>query len=132
MNKIIFFILLVLIIVPSFSYAINQKIESANIEITVEEAKNLLTKKQYIFIDVREESEYKEGHIPEIKLISLSKIQSKLPEFDKQAKYITVCARGGRSLKAAKLMKDNGFDVLSMKGGMNAWKAMNYPVKSEP
>jgi rhodanese-related sulfurtransferase len=41
---------------------------------------------------------------------------------DKSGKYITVCLSGKRSAVAAFLLKQRGYDVVTMKDGMSSWE----------
>ncbi len=140
MKRTIFSILLILTIpFSAFSETkksgnvISQDIKSSqeNLEISVNTAKTALSKKTHVFIDVREDWEYKEGHIPGIKLISLGNIEKEAQKLDKKVKYITVCAAGRRSKKAAEQMKKIGLNVVSMQGGMMKWQEKNYPVETK-
>lgn len=42
-------------------------------------------------------------------------------ELDKNIPVVTVCAAGKTSMKAAELLKNKGYDVYSLEGGMKAW-----------
>jgi glyoxylase-like metal-dependent hydrolase (beta-lactamase superfamily II)/rhodanese-related sulfurtransferase len=42
-------------------------------------------------------------------------------ELDLNKPVVTVCAAGKTSLKAAELLRDKGYDVYSLEGGMKAW-----------
>ena len=45
------------------------------------------------------------------------------------ARIVVLCASGGRSLLAAKTLREMGYrDVRSMTGGINAWKAAGLPI----
>lgn len=83
----------------------------------------------FIFIDVREPFEWEEGTIPNVKKISLANLENHLSELDKEDNYILVCRSGGRSGKAATMMKHAGFEnVYNMVGGMNDWNSKNLVV----
>ena len=118
-----------------YAYADNKSKSELNqtnsIEISTQDAKKALIKKDHIFIDVREKWEYDNGHIKGIKLIPLSKIPTESLKLDKKAKYIAVCGVGVRSKKAAEKMKKLGLNVVSMAGGMNEWQEKGYPVKKD-
>ncbi len=42
-------------------------------------------------------------------------------ELDKNKPVVTVCTAGNTSMKAAELLKDRGYQVYSLNGGMKAW-----------
>ena len=77
-------------------------------------------------IDVRENTEWEEGHIAGATHISKSyleqQIEAALP--DRDAPVILYCAGGVRSLFAAQTLLGMGYtDVASMRGGFQAWKS---------
>lgn len=81
------------------------------------------TKQRPFVMDVREPREYKRGHIPEAQLFPLSKLFSKAPRAPRNRTIVIVDYTGRRSLRAAKLLLDNGFEkVVILKGGMMAWE----------
>ena len=75
-----------------------------------------------VVIDVREDEEVAQGMIEGAKHIPLQNIPSAKDELDKQQHYAFVCRSGGRSMKAALYMKDQGFNVSNMTGGMLNWE----------
>lgn len=72
-------------------------------------------------IDVREPAEWQSGHVPGAENIPLEDLRSdpsKLPT----GPVLYVCARGMRSMTAAKLAEGAGrTDVMSLEGGTSAW-----------
>lgn len=78
---------------------------------------------QALIIDVREGSEYRLGHIPRAKHISLSQLTQRLKEVPKEKTVVVVCRSGNRSSRAAALLEEAGFrNVFNMAGGMDHWK----------
>ena len=59
--------------------------------------------KNYLVIDVRQASEYEEGHIPGAKLMPLSEVETRLFTLPSERDLIFYCANGGRSQWAASL-----------------------------
>lgn len=79
-----------------------------------------------VIVDVRESAEYREGHIPRAKHISLSQLVYRLKEVPKDKTVVVVCRSGNRSSKAAELLGEAGFrNVYNLSGGMDKW---NGPV----
>jgi sulfur-carrier protein adenylyltransferase/sulfurtransferase len=73
-------------------------------------------------IDVREPHEYRICRIPQARLIPLGELPKRLHEIDRSRPIVVHCKTGGRSAKAADLLRRNGFtDVLNMTGGILAW-----------
>lgn len=75
-------------------------------------------------IDCREPSEAEIVKIEGAYLLPLSQIASRLEELQQfRGKHIVVhCHHGGRSLRLAHWLRENGFpDAQSMAGGVDAW-----------
>ncbi len=81
-------------------------------------------------IDVREQHEYDAGHIPEITLIPMSEIESRLDEIPTDKEVIVTCRSGNRSGQVTKFLQQNGFDnIHNMEGGILAWEKAGYAVE---
>jgi rhodanese-related sulfurtransferase len=101
-------------------------------EVTVSEAKDLLDKGGYLFLDCREPKEYKMGHIPGAVNIPRGllefKISNKVP--DKSTQIVMYCKKGGRGCLAACTLCRMGYqNVVNMDGGWLAWEKAGYPVE---
>ena len=93
--------------------------------ISPKEASAMYTEKKAVIVDVREDSEWNEQHIPGAIHIPLGQLSERLPELTqyKDTTVITQCKRGGRSAKALDVLKSAGFSkVYSMDGGIMAWE----------
>ena len=83
-------------------------------------------------VDVREPSEWEEGHIPGATNIPRGLLEyqaaDNLP--DKDARIIVHCAVGGRGALAANSLKEMGYEnVVNMDGGMTQWRESGYEVE---
>lgn len=81
-------------------------------------------------IDVRERSEWDEGHIDGASHISRSYLEQQIEGAapDHAAPVVLYCAGGTRSLFAAQTLQAMGYtDVSSMSGGFQGWKAAGRP-----
>ena len=80
-------------------------------------------KEQYLVIDVREKSEYDEGHVRYAINISVSDIEKKLHYIDdlKDKNIITICRSGKRSRAAAEILRKNGFKKLFNADGVGTY-----------
>ena len=77
-------------------------------------------------VDVREASEWDQGHVPGAAHVSKSYIEQDIEAAapDRDAPVVLYCAGGIRSLFAAQTLAGMGYaDVRSMKGGFQAWKS---------
>jgi rhodanese-related sulfurtransferase len=101
-------------------------------ETDVQNAAPLVEAKQLFVLDVREPSEYATGRIAGAVLIPLGQLQKRLDELaaQKDAPLLAVCASGGRSAEAVRILTKNGFSqAMTLKGGMNAWRKANLPME---
>ena len=86
-------------------------------------------------VDVREASEWEQGHVPGASHVSKSYIEGQIEAVapDRDQPVILYCAGGVRSLFAAQTLQQMGYtDVRSMAGGFQGWKgaglAFDTPV----
>lgn len=85
--------------------------------------------KDFIVLDVRENSEFVSGHIAGAKHIPLGQLTSKMDRLPKDKEVICVCRSGARSGRAARQLSRAGYKVSNIKGGMMAWSAAKLPVQ---
>ena len=100
-------------------------------EIDTRVAVQLINYQEALVLDVRDDSEYAAGHLPNSKHIPSEKIEERWIELQKfKEKPIVVIYRGGiRSNHASLVLKKNGFaQVFNLMGGIDAWKRAGLPV----
>jgi molybdopterin/thiamine biosynthesis adenylyltransferase/rhodanese-related sulfurtransferase len=95
-------------------------------EVSPAEAEQLAGTDGVTLVDVREQHEWEEGHVPGAVHVPRgfleSRIEAAVPERDKQ--LVLYCAGGVRSALAAQQLAQLGYsDVVSMSGGFQQWKA---------
>jgi len=101
-------------------------------ETTVDDVKARLDRRdRFLLIDVREESEYAQDHLPNA--IHLGKgiierdIEQRVP--DPNTEMILYCGGGFRSALAADNLQEMGYtNVVSMDGGIREWREKNFPL----
>jgi sulfur-carrier protein adenylyltransferase/sulfurtransferase len=102
-------------------------------EVDVERAHELhATAEAPLFLDVREQTEWDEGHIPGAVHIPRGWLESRIEqaEADRARPIVIYCAVGNRSAFAARTLEELGYqDVASMVGGINDWKRHGYPLE---
>lgn len=80
-------------------------------------------------LDVREQWEYDEGHIPGVTLLPLGEVAARMDEIPTDKEVIVTCRSGNRSGQATNFLRQNGFDnVHNMQGGIVAWEQAGYEV----
>lgn len=123
------FILAVALSVPS-AFAVAEPVKAESL--SPAQADSLYTDNKVLIIDVRENDEWKNQHIPNAIHIPLGQLTKRLPELEpyKNSTIVTQCRTGKRSLQALKLLKSAGFtQVYNMEGGLVAWQKTGLPVQ---
>jgi rhodanese-related sulfurtransferase len=82
-----------------------------------------------LLLDVRTEEEVKTGVIDGAENIVFDEnFADKLTALSDKPIFV-YCAAGGRSAKAADILREKGFEVYELEGGMRAWKEAGLPVQ---
>lgn len=81
-----------------------------------------------MLIDVRESSEYRSGHAPGARHISVQLIERRLSEIPKERQIVVMCQSGTRSQRAAEILSRNGYQVLNVSGGIIGWQRAGLKV----
>jgi rhodanese-related sulfurtransferase len=95
-----------------------------------QEAVLLFNHEDALVLDVREQSEWSDGHIASAKHIPLGKLKDRLADLEKykDKPIIAVCRSGNRSASACGILKKAGFEKLNnLSGGMQAWESAGLP-----
>lgn len=99
--------------------------------VTPAEAVQLINKEDAIIVDVREDNERVNGYIQGAKHLALSVFKQRVEELQNHTEnpVITYCKMGNRSSQACEILKKHNFkNVMSLKGGIEAWQAVNLPI----
>jgi rhodanese-related sulfurtransferase len=95
-----------------------------------QEAVLLFNHEEALVLDVREQSEWSDGHITKAKHIPLGQLNNRLAELEKYKNkpIVAVCRSGQRSGSACGILKKAGFENLhNLAGGMSAWEQAGLP-----
>jgi hydroxyacylglutathione hydrolase len=96
-------------------------------QMTAAELAARLPSKDHVVIDVRNDSEWAEGHIPSAVHIPLGQLQARIDEVPKDAPLVVQCQLGGRSAIAASILQQSGRkNVTNLTGGYAAWIANHH------
>ena len=91
-------------------------------EITALQLQDRLKTNHLQLVDVREPHEWEICHIDGAQLIPLKEIEGRSPELNRDNEIILYCKGGVRSMKALKVLQEQGFSNLkSLRGGITAW-----------
>ena len=95
------------------------------------EAIRLINQQNAVVLDVREDGEFKSGHIINAVHIPLGVLESRTSELgeDRARPVVVICKSGQRSAQASVALVKQGFsNVYKLSGGMMAWQSANMPV----
>lgn len=91
--------------------------------ITIEQLAERLEHGTPVVWDVREPSEFAEGHVPGAHNVPLATVVAASAGLDPHAETLLICRSGRRSATAMKWLARRGFtDVHSVRGGTSAWR----------
>ena len=95
------------------------------------EATQMINKGKVAIIDVRDQADYKSGHLPNAIHVPLDALEERLPKLEKLKKQpvIVIDKTGKQSRAASRALRGAGFDrVYRLTGGMDEWKKKGLPI----
>lgn len=125
------FLALAIILALMFSGGLMRRIRGYK-EIDTAEAVLMMNHNDAIMLDVREDSEFKDGHILDAIHIPLGKLAGRVNELAayKNREVIVNCRSGHRSASACGRLRKSGFEkVYNLKGGIMAWQSASLPLE---
>ncbi len=97
------------------------------------EAVRLMNREKGVLIDVCEPAEFAQGHATGARNVPLASLDGhkELPS-NKALPVIVSCATGNRSSRAATLLRKAGYqNVVTLSGGLRAWRDANLPIEKK-
>ena len=89
-------------------------------EVSIDDLADAINHGAYV-LDVREQEEYDEAHVPGVVLIPLGELEQRINEVEDGSRVFVICRSGARSLKGADILEANGIDAVSVSGGTMGW-----------
>ena len=86
---------------------------------------------QLVLVDVRDEDEWIQGHVPGARHIPLDDLGPQLDDLPRDAPIAFICRTGKRSGDAADQARAGGLDAGNVAGGMDAWREAGLPVEGD-
>ena len=119
---------------PEVKTAINEFIKSIPNDYytvsNVEKFKNFFATKKPLVIDVREPSEYAEGHIPNAVNIPLRSVTENLDKIPTEKPVVVYCSSGYRAAIAMTSLRVLGYTTISgFPPSIKGWKAAKEPLE---
>jgi rhodanese-related sulfurtransferase len=84
-----------------------------------------------VLLDVREDDEWQRGHAAGARHIPMGEVPARIAEIDADAKLFVVCHLGGRSMRVAQYLAQNGYAPVNVNGGMQAWADAGRPLVTD-
>jgi molybdopterin/thiamine biosynthesis adenylyltransferase/rhodanese-related sulfurtransferase len=109
-----------------------QQARSEISEIDATQARERIESGEPVVVDVREQEEWDEGHIPGAVHVPRGHLESRIERLapDTGRPVVVYCSAGNRSAFAAKTLAELGYeDVVSLAGGFTDWKRNGFPVQ---
>jgi rhodanese-related sulfurtransferase len=93
----------------------------------------ILSNPNAYLIDVRDHDEWASGHIDGARSVPLDQLRADPDhELPQHAVLVFVCAKGARSLTAAKLVERLGYETIyNVDGGTTAWARAGLPLVAD-
>jgi rhodanese-related sulfurtransferase len=105
-------------------------------ECTVQDVHDRLARgDQFLLVDVREDHEWSQGHLPGAKHLGKGIIERDIESVvpDEETEIVLYCGGGYRSALAADALQKMGYSrVISMDGGFRGWKDAGFPIDTTP
>ena len=116
--------------VSAIGYAANHGAPLATVnQITPEALAARIAAQDVSVIDVRNASEWVEGHLPAARHIPLGHLTDRVAEIARDKPVIVQCQTGARSAIAASVLQRLGVaNVMNLVGGYSAWRGEGLPV----
>jgi sulfur-carrier protein adenylyltransferase/sulfurtransferase len=116
---------------PSYRELLQQVRDEIS-EVDATRARELIESGDVLVVDVREQDEWDEGHIPGAVHIPRGHLESRIERATSAAArpIVLYCASGNRSAFGARTLGELGYeDVSSLAGGFTDWKRSGFPVE---
>ena len=91
-------------------------------EITFNDFYQLYQKESLSVLDVREVEEFEALHLEGAHNYPLSQLADTYEQLDKDNHYYVICKSGMRSARACQFLAEQGYEVINVQGGMDAFE----------
>jgi rhodanese-related sulfurtransferase len=100
------------------------------VEVSAQDAEAAVARGEADLLDVREQWEWEEQHIPAATLIPMNEVPARLAEIPADRDVYVFCKMGGRSARVVDYLRRNGRErTANVAGGIDAWVEAGLPVE---
>jgi len=97
---------------------------------SVEQLKNVVDRAAVIVLDVRDDHEWRDGHIKGAQHLFVGYLQQQVARVPRDTPLAVHCSWGGRASLAVSILARNGYaSVYNVLGAIRAWKSRRYPLE---
>jgi rhodanese-related sulfurtransferase len=105
---------------------------TTSLEISIPQAQGLVEEGDVCLLDVREDWEWRRGHVAGALHVPLGQLPVRIAELPHDRQVLVICEHGNRSLAAAGYLRARGLpDAVSIAGGTVAWIRAGLPVSRD-
>lgn len=109
---------------PSALMSASKLLTTAEVQV-----KTIADHKESMVLDVRNATEFDDGHIPGAINVAYLQLANRLSEVPAGKHIFVNCRSGFRSARAVSYLNEHGYSATNIAGGFLAWEAAGYPVK---
>lgn len=86
----------------------------------------------YMIVDIRDNSSYGYGHLPEAINIPSEELVDRVSELNSAKKIVVYCMKGEISVDAANYLCEQGFEAYNLVGGYGQWLIETMQEEDKP
>jgi rhodanese-related sulfurtransferase len=102
----------------------------SNARIALADAIQQINQEHGVFVDVRPAEQFKAGHIPQARNITLDTLEAQMGTLSQDKPVVVVDAQGRDAARAVEQLRKHGFTrAFCLDGGLNAWTEGGMPLK---
>jgi rhodanese-related sulfurtransferase len=98
----------------------------------VEEARREIAGGDATAVDVRSDEEWSEGHVPGAIHLPDGDPEAGTKPLEDGARLMVIAKDGKLALRAAKDLRESGYDAVAVDGGMGDWVSEDFPIQPSP
>lgn len=95
--------------------------------ISMRQLENMLDRGgDFILLDVRSREEFSAGHLSGAVNLPFEELENRIYELPRGKPVVVYCAYGSHSMRAARFLDQQGFQVINTSGGLSYYRGRHY------